>query len=797
MAPTSELTDTQQRTDATLDGYINQWKNLPDAQKAGPAGADLKGLIEQVVRERNGDEAWPRVAQALGYGDPSGPQIREGLDSRYPRTDGSATNTNGSSSGGRTQNAASGETPAAVANPGYARPVDAPDGVNTLAFNAPPGDGRVWLPGNEHLPKLSGGDTELLNNRDAAIEAFNTKHFNVDPTLAWHLAGANLPATFTNISTMGATHDLAKKLVENFSAAVNKLNATFNTHADAEPLIAQERDRMKQSLEALKTAAENSLHLHEHISAGAVAANDAFHQMRGENRNQREALAREVIEKPARGNLPGSLRFDGHLALPEVSSDLSRINDVHAAAGDITRVAQGITAPGSVDKQTNYGPTGNRSNSGAGAGAGTGGASAAALPGLDAQAASPSGATATGTPAAPGAGLANGAKSGLDSKDIAGLLSQLANTAAPFAQQAAQIPQQAAQQAAQIPQQLANAAQQAAQTPGQLLNKLRGATPENAKLTAAEQAAAKDAASDRAATQVAFTAPKPAEAAALGTPGSPARPNQLDATGKPVDKDGDGKVDKEATPLSKKTVKPFDLSIPADGKNIQVKGVPDPRVGEMMLNMAQGKGDNPMSVLEAAKASGMDIPALGDPLDPAKAKVGDAVIGDNKSGLYLGDGKVLTSAGQVEEMGDVLGENGFVSEIPLPELPETAEADGKKPDAVTVSSTEPEPAAVKSDAGDSAPATAAENSQAASYVAAPAAPVPPVAPPPPAAPVAPAPEPPAAPPAPPAPAAAPAPPPAPPAEPPAPPAASPASSPAGAPAGGLPKQVPYEGRALG
>jgi hypothetical protein len=190
----------------------------------------------------------------------------------------------------------------------------------------------------------------------------------------------------------------------------------------------------------------------------------------------------------------------------------------------------------------------------------------------------------------------------------------------------------------------------------------------------------------------------------------------------------------------------------------------------MMLDMADAKGGSPMSVLDAAKTAGMDIPALGDPMDPKLAKVGDAVIGDAQSGIYLGDDKVLTSTGLVENLNDVLGKDGFVSQIPLPELPDAPPGgDGKTPPAVTVSTTH-----------DGSTPTAAPVTQLAAAPPPPAAPVPPPAA---HAPAAPAPE------AAPVSAAPPA------ALPPAAPA--PAVVPAVGPGGGLPKKVPYEGHALG
>lgn len=768
MAP--QLTDAQRRTDEAFDLYVARWSMLNSAQQASPDGAQLRDLITNLARQRNGDGAADAVGQVLNpaVAPMSGPEMRSRLDDSFPRADG-------------------GPAPAAPAPaaPALGTPAEgAFDGTTSPIYTAEPGDGRVWLPGNATLPQMSDADTAALLERDGTIAAINQSLFGVDPALAWRPDGARLPVTGTNISTLGDTYNQAGDLLGKFAAAVAALGVVLDA-GSAEPIIAEQRDRMRPALVALDTAAAGGMDLPGILAAGAIAANDGFHQLRGQNLDLRRAMAERVDQTigaaqralaPTGAHLTSASLNGAFTELPAVASP-SRIADVATAAAGIKTLTSHITTPATVAKQDmTAAPASNRSTNGngngspadnaGGLGGGRGGELPAALPG-----ALPGGSPAAVAPTSTGS-------KGFAADDLSKLLTQLSTPAAPLAQQAAQLPQQFAalpQQAAQLPQQLANAVQRGAQTPNQLLRKLRGDDPENARLTADERAAADSAKGDRAAaTAVAYTPPKPAEAAALGAAGTPARPHQLDATGKPVDRNADGKVDDNAVPLSKRTVKPFDLSVPADSQNVQVKGVPDPRVGEMMLDMADAKGGSPVSVLDAAKAAGMDIPALGDPMDPKLAKVGDAVIGDAQSGIYLGDDKVLTSTGLVENLHDVLGKDGFVSQIPLPELPDAPPVgEGKAPPAVTVSTTH----------DGSAPA-AAPVSQLASTPPPPAAPVSPpaahahAAPTPEAAPVSAAP--PAAP-APPAPA----------------PAVVPAAAPAAGPGGGLPKKVPYEGHALG
>lgn len=768
MAPT--LTDQQQRTDQALSQYLDRWNKMSAAARSGPDGAELRDLIATTAGQRNGDAGRAAAQQALTR-DPvvNTTRFLGDLDVAAPRSDGPA--------------GPPPSTPAA----GHTRDVI----LDGTVYNAPPGDGRAWLPGNAGLPStLAASDKDVLVDRDQAIQRLNESMFGVDPALAWKPSGAELPETGTNISTLGQTHDKSTELLGKFDAAVTALSKSLDDAAAAEPLIAEQRDRVRPALQSLATAVQEAAKsLPPALSAGAIAANDAFHQLRGQNLSLRAEMARRLFH--GNGNMPGTpsrgapsfnpqaLAVGVLRDLPAVSAP-SRVDGVAAAAADIAKLTQATTAPAPIGKENV--PSGN--------GQGRDGVTSPVVNG-GGNGLGAVGGLGDGAGMGAAAGNAQGAgegkaKSGLNDDEISRLLNQLTPIAAPLAQQAAQIPQQLtapfaplAQQAGQIPQQAANALRQAVQNPDALLSRLRGDAPENARLTDAERAAAADtAARDRDAATVAYTPPKPAEAAALGAPGSPARPHQLDATGKPVDRNGDGKVDDNAVPLSKKTVKPFDLSVPADGQNIKVKGVPDPRIGEMMLDMADAKGSQPMSVQDAAKAAGMDIPALGDPMDPKLAKVGDAIVGDAQSGIYLGDGKVLTSTGLVENLDDVVGRDGFAAKIPLPELPDTAPGGEAKHDAVTVSDTTPKhdgaasqpPAAAP--AGDSAP-TAAVIKTAADIPAAPPAP--------PAAPIT-------------APPAAPLPPL--PADP-APPAPAPAVPPA-APAGGkVPQAVPYEGRALG
>lgn len=739
MAP---LTDAQRRADAALDQYLDRWNRLSSAQKTSADGAQLRELICGLVAQRNGDAAAREISDTLARTSSipfNGKVVRADLDERYPRVD---------------------TGPAPAAPPLRAPSSGGVDGTHSKVYTAPPGDGRVWLPGDAGLDGISDADRDELRDRDGAIQTLNQALFNVDPALAWHPDGAHLPATGTNISTLGDTHRQATDLLNRLHGAAAALTAAFDAGA-AEPLLAEQRDRMRTALGAITDAVTRSQSLPGTLAGGAIAANDGFHQLRGANLDQRRVMGEQIAQREALAAARPSLHEGRRLTtlagaftnLPQVPAP-SRIADVGAAGQALKTLAGQITAPPVLERQDVTAPGdggGQRGDAQRGDGQ-RGGGPAAPVPG--------------GVPAPAAPAPAAAPKGGGD--DLSKLLSQL-GAVAPMAQQAASVPQQAAgqlpKQLAALPQQLASTA---GQLPSQLLRNLRADSPQNARLAGADRAAADAASTDRAAATGATHTLSRTDPAALGVPGSPARPHQLDATGKPADRDGTGKVSPGAVPLSKQTVKPFDLTVPAGGQNVQVKGVPDPRIGEMMLDMADAHGGAPLSVLDAAKAAGMDIPSLGEPLDPKLAKVGYAVVGDVQSGIYLGDGKVLTSTGLVENLDDVLGKGGFVSKIPLPELPDSPPGGANAAPAPTITV-----------GNNDAPAPPSGPVTQLAATPPPAAPAPP--------PAAPAPLPEAAPvPVPSAPVPAPAPA----------PAAAPGAPAAGA-GDGTPRKVPYQGHALG
>lgn len=751
------LSEEQKRVDAALRKYIDKWNSLNDSQRKSVVYRDLKDRIVDLINRRNGAGGSDAIGKVLHTGAPIDPaKLVQDLDDKYPRIDGRHDVDSPSPS----------SAPAPAPKPD---PKPDPRDTSSSAYDAEPGDDRLWLPGSATLPSMTDGDKGALNSTDAAIEQINQDHFHLDPSQAWKPSGAELPVTGTNISTLGDTHELAQKTLTRWQAAVDELTRAFgNGTGSGEQLIDDQYARIKSPLASLTDSAAASQELSGMVARSGIAANNAFHhQLRGSNLAARTAIGhalntitdRTTATSNQLGVSPADVARAGYshdefASLPHTVETGAPAPSASTEANAIHQLVAKVPTPETVARENVPAPehTGTTGKKGDNSGAGT---PTSSTPSGGAHAAGPGGHAG----ATPGGKSAPGTSAG--GTDLSKLLSQLANQAVPAAANpAAAVPQQAAQAAQQAAKPLTDAAQQTSRVPESLMKALAGQTPDNQKAhPVPDTAASKSANADRAAaTSKTFTQPGSASPDKLGAPGSNARAHQLDANGRPVDKDHDGKVDKDATPLSKKTLKPFDLKVDTNGANHQVKGVPDPRVGEMMLNMAEAEDGRPMSVLDAAKASGMSIESLGDPIDPADAKVGHAVIGDEKSGLYVGDGDVLTSTGQIEKLDDVVGEDGFVSEIPLPDLPDDVPAPEAEPEVGTsqVPAPEPEPAPAPE-----APEPAAEPAAEAVPAPEPAADPAPVAP---------------------APAAA--------------PVADPAADSGSADSGG-PRQVAYEGRPLG
>ena len=338
------LTDAQQRTDAALDQLIERWNALGDVQKRGPAGAGIRQQIADMVAQRNGDGAARGVSDTLGRSSIplNATVLREDLDDRFPRSD-----------------AAPAPAPAAPPAPAPTPAAGAGD-----VYTAPPGDGRLWLPGNAALPRMSDADDGALNALDAGVEALNQKYFRVDPALAWHPDGAQLP-TGTNISTLGQTYDRLNEFIPRWRAKIEALSQAFE--GTGEYLINEQLERIKGTLKALSDAGAASAPLPGLVSQLGTAANDAFHQMRGEALDARTSIATRVqwLENAHEG---GQQRRDGRdrgeivahgsfTQIPPVATELDKVAVAQQRGRDIAALAAAMPTVNRIDAETVGGST--------------------------------------------------------------------------------------------------------------------------------------------------------------------------------------------------------------------------------------------------------------------------------------------------------------------------------------------------------------------------------------------------------------------------------------------------------
>ena len=169
------------------------------------------------------------------------------------------------------------------------------------------------------------------------------------------------------------------------------------------------------------------------------------------------------------------------------------------------------------------------------------------------------------------------------------------------------------------------------------------------------------------------------------------RPTALGADMRPLDRDGDGKVDDDAVAATKENMtdeegnpKEVDSAVMIGGEPHPVT-VDDPRLLEMMnIVGSDASVDSPVEVLEAAETAGVPLSSYGEMLeDPTEAKAGDVVISSKGNGFYLGDGQVLMESGEVKPISDVLElrppQSGIFS-LELPELPDEAATDEQEQD---------------------------------------------------------------------------------------------------------------------
>ncbi|TXH09941.1 MAG: hypothetical protein E6R04_06660 [Spirochaetes bacterium] len=186
-----------------------------------------------------------------------------------------------------------------------------------------------------------------------------------------------------------------------------------------------------------------------------------------------------------------------------------------------------------------------------------------------------------------------------------------------------------------------------------------------------------------------------ASAAAIPRPGDPVRPGALGADGKLLDKDGDGKMDADAVAATKENMDrngdglPDGLVVTVDTaeRSVDVE-LKDPRIAEMMQRLSTGTAENPVTILDAAAQTDLEMSDYGTKIDTLAMQPGDVVTGTD-TGMYMGKGMVLTESGLIKPLTDVMDFDTSRPEVfrmSLPDLPSSGEV---LPPAVEVSDTVP------------------------------------------------------------------------------------------------------------
>lgn len=187
---------------------------------------------------------------------------------------------------------------------------------------------------------------------------------------------------------------------------------------------------------------------------------------------------------------------------------------------------------------------------------------------------------------------------------------------------------------------------------------------------------------------------------AIPRPGDPVRPGALGADGKLLDKDGDGRMDRDALAPTRENADPdgdgfrdkFKMALDVNGESVDVT-CDDPRLAEMMTRLAEGDSGNPVGILDAARDSGLDLEDYGQKIDTLALKPGDVVTGTD-TGMYLGDGRVLTESGDLKNLVDVMDyrvSDPEVYRLGVPELPSSEEVVPEVPAPAETATTQPEP----------------------------------------------------------------------------------------------------------
>ncbi|NKR23484.1 hypothetical protein GTA28_22335 [Rhodococcus hoagii] len=528
---------------------------------------------------------------------------------------------------------------------------------NSPALDTPPEPPRT-----QFLPLTHDGDRDsVIDVKDAEMVAFNNSAFAFDPTKVWHPFA---PAIETTPTFEESTNRITG-LIQSTTEVREELDAIVRKYR-GDQTVEKAAQSIQSAIDSLdQMAAEVLPPVANLIAATATDTNDLYMKLRDAN-----SSARQEISNSGAGLLPWTADVDASNMgqLPgEIEKFVKQQNGYLEAVNGVFESWKAPTASSTGAGTSNLPSFLNPPREGAGSGRAADGA-----PGLSS--------ISTPAPRTPEAGSSTSKDTGPSKQQLVDSLKSIATPAngaaaqtaarnplsdmmnnpmmspmnnpmnrmnsSPFGQMGANpFGQMGANPLPSALQQPAAGASGKAD-PAKLESKLRDlinggdkAKNDKAKDTVAEQRA------DGEQPETPAPAPEPAPEqpkpeAPKATAAAASLPAALGIDTQPAD------APAPDAPQSK--------SAQIDGKKIEFE---DPRSARMAEILKPMDGSSPMTVQEAATKAGYTLPPagepIGEPVSAADLRPGDLIMGaEDRNGLYLGDGKVLTG-GEVRPVGDI------------------------------------------------------------------------------------------------------------------------------------------------
>lgn len=517
---------------------------------------------------------------------------------------------------------------------------------------APPVEGHT-----KYLP-LTGNDTydTTIKQVDAALDKINDAAFKLNPQDLWHHDGAQLggPAGPSTISNLQPATDAMKGVTSDTADKFNAISGMWDKHGN-QNAIARIRELYKPMMQAASEGvgeggpAVESRNMLDQSGNGVRGVFDSFHGAIAASRDAIEGLygydenGNRYLDTSRTLNLDPSIVSDAQAKIVGLQESTDRLGKSLDSWNIPTRV--------SGDDQHAQTPPSDTSSPG------TPNYGGGAVPGTNIS--SPH--STSPDAGIPPAGLPGGIPSAMPGGGMPGMPQMPGAPQMPGVPSIPDIPHET--------------------PPGTTELSADENVPKDGT-SALHEGGGDHKPSAKPVTDQSSAAVHTANMAAIPRPGDPVRPGALGADGQPLDKDGDGKMDADALAATKENMDrngdgmpdQFQITLDADGRSIDV-AMNDPRLAEMMTRMASASEDSPLSVLDAAKESGLDLSDYGEKVDTLSIRPGDVVTG-TATGFYAGNGLVLTEDGHLKGLQEVMDfdrSNPAVHRLALPELPSDSE----------------------------------------------------------------------------------------------------------------------------